>query len=133
MALCKGGWQIEGQVEGAMWTYGMQLYGTNFMNDGVPLSGMTNFVDHFFTTTILAPATNYQSAIASGYPIMVDIFGYMDGPNTSVYHSVIITGYDPANPSQVYYLDPATGTTKTGNGPDIIAKSHYVIPVTGCK
>ena len=125
LALCGG---VESQIEGAMFLYGIQQYGTNFPNDGVPLSGMSGFVNNFFTTTALIPAGNFQGAINAGHPIMVDIFAYMDGPNTSVYHSVVVTGYNPNNVSQVYYLDPGTGTTQTADAASLFAGTHYAIP-----
>ena len=130
LALCGGD---EGQVEGAMLLYGLQHYGTNFTNDGVPLGGIADFTNNFFNTTILYPTNNFQGAINAGYPIMVNIFAYMDGPNTAVYYSVVITGYNPDNTSEVYYLDPATGTTKTGDGASILTQSHYSIPIVSCK
>jgi len=130
LALCGG---VESQIEGSMFLYGMQQYGTSFPNDGVPLSGMSAFVNNFFTTTALIPAGNFQGAINAGHPIMVDMFAYMDGPNTKVYHSVVVTGYDPNNVNQVYYLDPGTGTTETTDAASLFAGTHYAIPITGCK
>jgi hypothetical protein len=132
-ALCSSKYQSVGQVEGSMIQYGIQLYGPNFINDGLPLTGIGDFINHFFNTTILYPANNYQGAINAGQPIMIDVFEYMDGPSTAVYHSVVIFGYNPNNPSQVYYLDPGTGTTKTGDGASLLNNSHYAIPITGCK
>lgn len=133
LALCEKGGQTAGQIEGEMYTYGVQQYGLNFFDDGVPLSGMASFVSHFFNVTILMPAGNFQGAINAGYPVMIDVFAHMDGPNMAVYHSVVVTGYNPNNPSQIYYLDPGTGTTQTGDAATLLANSHYAIPITGCK
>ena len=132
LSLCGGG-QKPGMVEGEMWKYGIQQYGMDFTNNGVPLNGINSFVSHFFNTTILYPTGNFKGAIEEGYPIMIDVFAYMDGPNTAVYHSVVITGYDPNDASKVYYLDPGTGTTQTGNAATLYANAHYAIPIIGCK
>lgn len=133
LSLC-GGTQTLGQIEGAMDLYGIQSFNDpNFISNGVPLSGIGGFIDHFFNTTILVPAGNIQGAINAGHPVMIDVFSYMDGPATSVYHSVVVTGYNPNNPSQIYYLDPGTGTTVTGDANSMFTNSHYAIPITGCK
>ncbi|GAB3637677.1 hypothetical protein GCM10027422_32670 [Hymenobacter arcticus] len=94
---------------------------------------MSDFINHFFDTTILYPVGNFQGAINAGYPIMIDMFSYMDGPNTAVYHSVVITGYDPTNPKIVYYLDPGSGMTQAANATNLFSGSHYAIPIIGCK
>lgn len=133
IAMCDNGSKTPGQIEGAMFQYGYQKYGMTFTYAGVPLSGMNSFVNHFFTTTILQPAGNFQGAINAGHPIMIDVFSHMDGPDMEVWHSVVITGYNPNNVNQVYYLDPGTGTTHTGDAASLYANSHYAIPITGCK
>ena len=132
LALC-GGNQTAEQIESAMLLYGIQQYGINFPNEGVPLSDISGFINHFFNTTILNPAGNVQGAINAGYPIMIDVFSHMDGPGTAVYHSVVITGYDPADVSKMFYLDPGTGRTHQSSATTLFANTHYAIPITGCK
>lgn len=117
------------QVESSMLNYAVQLYGGNYLNQGMPLGDITNFANHFFTTTILFPVGNYQGAIDAGYPIAIDV---PSGINSNIWHSVIITGYEPGT-STAYYLDPATGTTVAGDGPSLVANAHYTIPITGCR
>lgn len=136
MALCNGNGQTEGDMEGAMWTYAMQQFGTGVVNDGVPPNGMAGFVNHFFNTTSLSPAGNYQGAINAGQPIMLSFHAGNDTINgvvTQIWHSVVVTGYNPANPTQIYYLDPLTGRTETGIGATMFTNSLYAIPVTSCK
>lgn len=127
-SLCGGSY---GQNQNAIGLYGTQQYGVFFMNNGVPLADMGSFVDHFFNVDILMPAGNFMGAIDNGYPILIDKFSYSDG-TTDVYHSVVVTGYDQNDQTTVYYLDPATGSLSSGDGPTLFANSHYAIPVTGC-
>lgn len=67
-----------------MLLYGQQQYGSNFYLYGVPLEHIGSYINHFFNVTFLCPAGNLQGAIDSGYPVMIDIFSHMDGPNTAV-------------------------------------------------
>ncbi len=64
-----------------MLLYGIQQYGTSFVNDGVPLSDIGSFIRHFFYVDVLYPVGNFWGAINAGHPIIINIFYYMDVPN----------------------------------------------------
>lgn len=132
IGLCGG---VQSTILGPMYIYGGSKFGglMNFTERGVPGDGMDDFVNHFFNVSNFNKDTDsFTAELDAGHPIVIDIFQSQTG-NDVYTHAVTIIGYDQDDLNTVYYIDPADGSMKSGDGSSLLSSAHFAFAITGCK